>query len=250
MWGRRDIERCALGVTFRVLDAIDIEIEPHVHEDSHLIFVLAGHYVTSAEGAPPVSSAPILVDNPAGTAHRDCFDGPGGRFVAINLPLEASTEGHARARRDAAAVARMARITQEIALEGADLPLEEVATGLLHRRLVTETERHRPAWVDRVFAMIMETPACELTVADLAREAQVHPVHVTRSFKRFFGRTAGEMLRARQFEKACEYLVGEPTGLAEIAADLGFCDQAHFTHFFRQRAGQTPAAYRAARGQV
>ena len=250
MWGRREVESHALGVTFRVMDAVDIEIEPHVHEDSHLIFVLEGHYVTSAKGAPPVSSAPILVDNPAGTAHRDCFDGPGGRFLAINLPVEASVEGPAMARRDPAAVARMSRITQEIGLEGGGLLLEEVATGLLHRSFATEVETHRPEWVDRVFAMIMETPAAALSVADLAREVHVHPVHVTRSFKRFFGRTTGELLRARQFEKACEHLRTDQTSLAGIAADLGFCDQAHFTHFFRQRTGQTPAVYRAARAKV
>ena len=42
MWGSRSRRQHARGVDFAVYDAIDIEIEPHSHEDRHLIFVMGG----------------------------------------------------------------------------------------------------------------------------------------------------------------------------------------------------------------
>lgn len=250
MWGNCDIERSVAGVQFRLLNAIEMEIEPHVHEDSHLIFVLTGNYITNAENAPRVSSGPILVDNPAGTAHRDRFLGPGGRFVAINLPLTAAREGRAVSERSPYVIARMILIAQEIALDAGGLPLEEVAAGLIHRDEPNVTEKLRPTWLDRVFEMIMDTPAGELSLDDLASIAEVHPVHLARSFRRYFGLTAGQMLRARQFEQACVKLDQKRDGIAEIASDLGFCDQSHFSHFFKRRSGTSPLAYRQRMAEV
>ena len=65
IWGDMPRHRTVRDVRFGVYQPLDIEIEPHVHEDRHLVFVFGGNYITSAQGAPPVTSAPILVDNPA-----------------------------------------------------------------------------------------------------------------------------------------------------------------------------------------
>mgnify|MGYP006202279979 CR=1 FL=1 len=52
-----------------------------------------------------------------------------------------------------------------------------------------------------------------------------------------------------QIERACGMLLDPRIPIAGIAHDLGFADQAHFTHMFRRRTGCTPGAWRrAARG--
>jgi AraC-like DNA-binding protein len=56
-----------------------------------------------------------------------------------------------------------------------------------------------------------------------------------------------QLLDRVRFE-ACEELMQEPhLGLKEIAAELGYADQAHFTRAFRRWTGETPNAYRSRR---
>jgi AraC-like DNA-binding protein len=49
--------------------------------------------------------------------------------------------------------------------------------------------------------------------------------------------------RYRLLEAAEAVRGGEPVSWAEVAADLGYADQAHLTRDFRAAIGQTPAAY-------
>ena len=96
--------------------------------------------------------------------------------------------------------------------------------------------------------MVMEEDARGVTLDALAREADMHPVHIARSFRAAWGRTAGELIRDRQFERACELLARSDQPIAQIALELGFCDQAHFPRFFRRRAGLPPLKFRRASG--
>ncbi|HWM88665.1 MAG TPA: helix-turn-helix transcriptional regulator, partial [Kofleriaceae bacterium] len=78
----------------------------------------------------------------------------------------------------------------------------------------------------------------------LAREAGVHPVHLASVFRRFHRQTIGEYLRALRVRQAAELLTRGDTPLAQVAAMLGFADQAHFTRIFGDVVGMTPSAFR------
>ena len=243
IWGARSRRQSCRGVDFAVYDAIDIEIEPHCHEDRHLIFLMGGQYVTTAQGAPPVCATPILVDNPAGTSHRDRFVGPAGRFLAITIAPSLSWEGPATVRRDRATLARMNALIDDLAFARPTLAVEELALGLTERAPPPDPIAV-PAWLARSWEMVMEEDIAAVDLDRVAREADIHPVHVARSFRRLCGRTAGQLLRDRQFEDACRMLARDDTPLVEIALALGFCDQAHFSNVFRRRAGLSPGAWR------
>ena len=255
MWGSRSRRQHARGVDFAVYDAIDIEIEPHSHEDRHLIFVMGGHYVTSASGAPPVCATPVLVDNPAGTTHRDRFLGPQGRFLAVNIDPDKSWEGPATARRDRAAIARMTALLEDMEFDRPTLATEELAAALVTR---DDPEGDRPAfaperslpWLDKAWQMVIEEDIDAIDLDSVEREAGLHPNHVARSFRTAFGRTAGQLLNDRRFENACRMLADRGSSQVDIALALGFCDQAHFANFFRRRCGMTPGTYRKLRRDV
>lgn len=249
IWGTKALT-CEFGaVRFGFYSAENIEIEPHVHEDAHLIFVLEGNYITSAAGAPPVTAAPILVDNPAGTAHRDRFLNSKGRFLAINIAPELSREGNARISRHPADLVRMIEVIQELEFRKPTLTLEEVAAAVLEHDAV-KLSPAEPPWLTRAYEKIMEERPGVLTLSGLAKEADVHPVHLARVFRRTFGRTAGQLLRDRQFEQACDRLLMGTDPIAEIALDAGFHDQSHFSRFFSRRTGSSPGRYRRAATKV
>jgi len=84
-----------------------------------------------------------------------------------------------------------------------------------------------------------------LTLAQVARVAGVHPVYLGHIFRQEFGETLGEYLNRMRVRAAAERLANSELPLSTIALDFGFYDQSHFTRIFRQFTGATPGAFRA-----
>ncbi|MBK9655546.1 MAG: hypothetical protein IPO66_08740 [Rhodanobacteraceae bacterium] len=64
------------------------EVQTHTHDDAHLLLLLGGDYVSSAQGMPDVCRSATLVLNPPGTQHRDRFRGLAGRFFTLSWTHE------------------------------------------------------------------------------------------------------------------------------------------------------------------
>jgi AraC-like DNA-binding protein len=83
------------------------------------------------------------------------------------------------------------------------------------------------------------------SIEDLAQVAGVTGRQVDRLFARRLGiapKTVGRVLR---FQRALRTLMRDPgRALAEIAADAGYFDQAHFVKDFRRMTGGVPRGYR------
>lgn len=108
-------------------------------------------------------------------------------------------------------------------------------------------ERSRPKWLDRAAEMLREAAAGG-AVERAATEAGVHPIHLTRSFRRFYRCTPGEFLRAHRVSRAANQLLKRRSSIAEIAADCAFADQSHLVRSFRRHFGMTPQQFRASLG--
>jgi AraC family transcriptional regulator len=89
-----------------------------------------------------------------------------------------------------------------------------------------------------------ECCAC-LTLDDLSAVAGVHPVHLSRVFRRFQREGIGEYTRRLRVRASCRYLLDHELPLAEISLLTGFADQSHFTREFRRITGLTPRAFRS-----
>lgn len=84
-----------------------------------------------------------------------------------------------------------------------------------------------------------------LTLAQVARAAGVHPVYLGHVFRQEFGETLGEYLNRVRVRAAADRLANSRLPLSTIALDFGFYDQSHFTRIFRHLTGATPGAFRA-----
>ena len=81
-----------------------------------------------------------------------------------------------------------------------------------------------------------------MTLAEAGRIIHVSPAHLVRCFTRSFGIPPHHYVVARRIEAARRRLLdGEP--VAQVAAGVGFHDQAHLTRHFRRHVGTTPARY-------
>jgi AraC family transcriptional regulator len=83
-----------------------------------------------------------------------------------------------------------------------------------------------------------------LTLARIADEARLSPYHFAHIFKRFTGVAPHQYVMQRRLERAKQLLAGSDTPIAEIAAELGYASQSHFSEAFHHATGITPLTYR------
>lgn len=85
---------------------------------------------------------------------------------------------------------------------------------------------------------------CRLTIAEMADTVGLSESWFASVFKRTTGKTPLQWQLARRIGVAKNLLLESGLPVAEVAAQLGFADQAHLTKAFRQVTGITPGAWR------
>jgi AraC family transcriptional regulator len=96
----------------------------------------------------------------------------------------------------------------------------------------------------RVRDRIEDDLANELSLNELAREAQLSRYHFSRAFRATTGRPPHRYLTERRLERAKELLRATEMPISEIALNVGFSSQAHLTNCFHRIVGITPGEFR------
>lgn len=84
----------------------------------------------------------------------------------------------------------------------------------------------------------------DLSLAELAKVSQISPHHFGKLFKQSVGMPPHRYVLKCRVECAKELLANKQLSLTQISQQLGFFDQSHFTHVFRNCTGVTPRQYR------
>ena len=83
-----------------------------------------------------------------------------------------------------------------------------------------------------------------LRLDDVASALYVSTYHLCRVFKEETGMSIHRYLNQLRLRQALKELAQGDTALAQLANDLGFCCQSHFTRAFRKEFGAPPGAVR------
>lgn len=130
-----------------------------------------------------------------------------------------------------------AAATEEAMTCGVSLLFERFGVG----RLV-HSEAGCPKAVDRAVQFLQARACDHINLEDASRASGVGPFHLIRLFQKHVGLTPYAYLTQLRIAKSRQLLrLGEP--VAQVALDVGFADQAHFTKRFKQFTGTTPALY-------
>jgi AraC-like DNA-binding protein len=123
-----------------------------------------------------------------------------------------------------------------------------IATATEHvgRRLRPRASDTSPAsdhpTADRLRTFLDERVFEPITLTDAALALDRSPTHLARSFAAAFGIPPHAYVTARRIDAARKLLLdGMPP--AEVAATVGFHDQAHLTHHFRRQTATTPGRF-------
>jgi AraC family transcriptional regulator len=91
---------------------------------------------------------------------------------------------------------------------------------------------------------MLEDPERRPSVSAVARELDVHPVHLARQFRQAYGVSLREYRTIRLVKRAATAILGTKTPLSRIAHDCGFADHSHMCRAFRHVAGWSPSRLR------
>lgn len=100
-----------------------------------------------------------------------------------------------------------------------------------------------PAWVNRLRDLLHDQPNESYNLVRLSHELNIHPVHLSRHFKKYFHTNLGEYLRMQRLNQALGLLKEGQQSSTAIAYECGFSDQSHFIRLFKRQFGLTPMAY-------
>jgi len=114
----------------------------------------------------------------------------------------------------------------------------------MNLRLKNKTTLSQPGWFKDIINDIDATEMNELNLNKLAEMANVHPVYLINTFKKYLNMTPGEYLRQKKSEIICSELKNTNKPLLDIAYKYNFSDQSHFNRFFKKHLGITPLKFR------
>lgn len=230
-------------------------VDWHYHQNPYFTFLLQGRLdETSRKGTVGCTPGTLLFHHWQ-DAHRNVRRSEQAR----GFHVEVSSDWFARVRLPED-IAEGSHILEDRALQSLflrmhrELHLGDQVSGLSIDDLLLQSFNHLVkareegagtlAWVARVRTLLQDEVPERLTIERVSAEAAIHPVHLSRSFRRYFATSFSDYLRRRMVERA-ELLLLEPGySLADVAHACGFADQSHFIRCFRTVHGFTPGQYR------
>ncbi|HSS21437.1 MAG TPA: AraC family transcriptional regulator [Pyrinomonadaceae bacterium] len=238
--------------------AAETNIRQHSHPLAYFSIILQGTYAETHGNRMRHCRPSMLFFHPAGETHADRFgDGPCRIFsfelgthwlnraadcsLKLDRPIEFSS---------GAAVWLASRLYQE--MYETDVASSLTVEGLL-LEIVAETVRNTTGngrqkvrrWLESAKEIITANFAESISIDEIAEAVGVHPIHLSREFRRHYQQTIGDFVRGLRIQSACHELMMTETPLLEIAVACGFADHAHFTRTFKRITGLTPSQYRA-----
>jgi AraC family transcriptional regulator len=250
-------EQC--GAIFTDLrHAFPRKLPMHSHELAFFALLLDGFY-GERYGRQQMQFGPFtMMFRPAGIPHQDEIGPRGVRLYEIEIRPSwqkrlASCSAALDTPRDDIAGGPLLwlgmKLFREIEASPApdDLTVESLLAEILSfsARTSQRESRHAPGWLSRILDKLKTEHCRRLTLDELAREAGVHPVHLSRVFRRCVGEGIGDYTHRLRVRTACERMLAPHASLAELSFSTGFADQSHFTRSFRKITGMTPAAFRS-----
>ncbi|MCR5750331.1 MAG: AraC family transcriptional regulator [Kiritimatiellae bacterium] len=119
--------------------------------------------------------------------------------------------------------------------------------GLVTSHYRVRSKESAPNWYDTIkdaITYVSKTYASDISVADLARRANLSESQFTRIFRRQTETSPAHYIVQTRINAARTLLETTDKLLTDIATETGFYDHAHFIRTFKRLVGMTPSRYR------
>ena len=242
-------------LTEKIHSAAEI-LPEHCHTNAYFCNVLKGYWIEKFRNKERECKPRKSIYHPPGETHSDTFEQSGHtfniefaperfkQFTDISSTLSSSNEFYY----DEINLISMKIFNEfktaddfsSMAIEG--LTLELVANSA--RKFSKIHNRINPDWLTKVKEILRDRYLDKLSLKEISDEIDIHPVHISRSFRKMAGCTLSEFQRKIRIEKACIDLQKEDVSITNVALKYSFYDQSHFSRLFKNTLGLTPLQYR------
>lgn len=231
-------------------------IPKHQHALTHLTCILSGGFTERYEDQTLDCPAGSLLVVPKDRIHDDLVWAEGAETLSIEIgpkTLE-KLEGSASFLKEPQVLksALIARTIERLVIEFRQSDEAALlAVGALAMELLSIAERSQKhdepnAWMPELIEMLHRNPAQSASLSQFAGRFGISEATLGRTFRRLHGCSVAEYVRWLRLEQSKKLLVASDLSLAEIAIEVGFYDQAHFSREFKKLYGTAPSTYRAA----
>jgi len=237
-----------------------LHLTEHAHTNGFLLFVRDGSFVEHHGRRTDGLDRWTCMYRPRLDAHANEFGPAGATLSAIDVDASWIERLEDAGFRDERLTVRSPFVQQFADRLESEISMPDSMSAMVVEALATEVlvfgfrgtlrrDAPRPGSPAQRARRIIENEfASPLSLARIAAEVGVHPVHLARQFRAAHGCTVGEYIRLVRVTFARQQLTASDQPIAEIAIDAGFADQSHLSKSFRRVTGESPAAYRARRG--
>lgn len=97
----------------------------------------------------------------------------------------------------------------------------------------------KPIWVKKLQELLHEEETNH-SLKSLSSILEIHPIHLSREFSRYFGTSLGNYMRLMKLNKAFHLLTTKQFSMTEVCYQCGFYDQSHFISSFKRIYNATP----------
>lgn len=238
----------------------NVFIPLHQHSSAFISVVMEGSF-EDRKGARKYSyDRGAVLFRPAGESHVTQFSDRGARLLCIEITPTAVEHLQEKGLSLSTSVVKVGRTPawfgQRIFLQyrredpASTLLAEGMILGLISELLGAQAARDkargRAAWMEDATAYIHAVFPQKMRLEEIAKAAGVHPVHLSRTFRRVYGCTVSEYTRYLRLDHACKKLTATEKTVTELALECGFADHSHFCHAFYNRFGLSPSQFRSA----
>ena len=107
-----------------------------------------------------------------------------------------------------------------------------------------ERGEEMPGWLDGLLKELGKKENFRAGLKSLRRLASRSDEHVSRTFRKFFGKTPTDYINGLRMAYAASALTGTDGKIDFISSDAGFENLSHFYHLFKKQYGMSPRKFR------
>ena len=122
--------------------------------------------------------------------------------------------------------------------------LRHYSTSSISKKNDSDCDGLSPLLHRRLNEYIQANLSQNITLSEMAQVLNMSTSHLTKLFKQSQGMSLYQYVIYCRIARAKQLLKHQKIAIAEIATEVGFADQSHFTHHFKRHVGMTPKAFR------
>ncbi len=251
---RKRVDAAGLVLT-EVSHALGRKLPVHTHESAYFGLLLDGGYTERFTQRATEYGPFTLGFHPPSLTHEDEIAACGSRMFCIevrdtfwqrtkNLLAAPNFTPDLCGRETTWLGVRLYRAFRAGTLDA--LQMEEICGEMLQGCALVNVseEKQVPRWLGQTVDLLHGAFRTQITLDSIAKELHLHPIHLSRVFRKKYGCTMGEYVNRLRVQFTCVKMSQGWPALDELALEAGFADQSHMGRVFKSIVGDTPAKFR------